>query len=74
MKKKKPQHKMGNSTKRFTNVSGIYAYNGKWDIKGKNILLVDDIVTTGATVNECAKMLIKAGANEVYCLSATIKG
>ena len=37
---------------------------------GKTVLLVDDIVTTGATLDECAKMLKLAGAAEVYAVAA----
>jgi predicted amidophosphoribosyltransferase len=36
---------------------------------GKHILLVDDVFTTGTTVNECARVLIKAGARNVDVLT-----
>ena len=72
--KKKPQHMLRSARLRPDNVRGIYSYVSKEDIKGKTVLLVDDIITTGATVNECAKMLRRAGAKEVFCLSATIHG
>lgn len=39
------------------------------EIKGKSVLLVDDVYTTGATVNECSKVLLKAGAERVDVLT-----
>ena len=45
--------------------------SGLHSIKGKSIILIDDVVTTGATVNECSKVLKKLGAREVnvVCLA-----
>ena len=34
---------------------------------GKRVLILDDVITTGSTVGECARMLLTAGAKEVHC-------
>lgn len=56
---------------RNENVKGAFAANKKHIslLKGKAILLVDDVWTTGATVIECAKVLKKAGATSIYILT-----
>jgi ComF family protein len=56
---------------RIANVKSAFKINPKYlkTIKGKKILLIDDMFTTGATINECAKVLKKKGALEVLCLS-----
>ena len=38
-------------------------------LKGERVLLVDDVITTGTTMNECAKTLRRAGASEVTAIS-----
>jgi len=38
-------------------------------IKGRRVLIIDDVYTTGTTLNECAKTLIRAGASEVHALT-----
>ena len=50
---------------RRDNVKGAFAANRPGSISGKRILLLDDVMTTGSTVNECARVLKKAGAISV---------
>ena len=62
VKRTKKQHKLTASERR-ENVRGAYAVCG--DVKDKNILLIDDVVTTGSTICECAGELLKNGAKSV---------
>ena len=50
---------------RLWNVKDAFSVKNAELIEGKNILLIDDILTTGTTVNECGRILKKAGANTV---------
>lgn len=54
---------------RKQNIKDAFCMTKQYDIQGKTILLVDDIFTTGATMNECAKVLKNAGANKVIGLA-----
>lgn len=62
-----PQSGMGDAARRKANVFGIYRCIDPALVAGKRILLLDDIVTTGATASECARVLLTAGAKEVTC-------
>lgn len=57
---------------RIRNVCGNYAVRKAKTVKGKCILLVDDISTTGSTMQECARMLKNAGAASVYAAAAAV--
>ena len=63
----------GGAEKRRANVSGVYTALKPERIKGKSILLVDDIVTTGATLSECGRILLSAGAGEVRAVTVARK-
>jgi len=52
-------------TERVSNVKGIFSIQRGGELQGKRVLLIDDVVTTGLTINECSKVLIGAGADEV---------
>ncbi len=69
--RRKVQHYL-KSKARFKNIRN--RFKGKKNLKGKTILLVDDIKTTGATLDECARQLMFAGAYHVYCVTAIAVG
>lgn len=61
------QSGVGSAEKRRANISGAYRVADAELIQGRRILLIDDIVTTGATLSECARTLLEGGASEVVC-------
>ncbi len=67
------QSRTGNAMRRKANIAGAYAALNESAVSGKRVLLVDDIVTTGATLAECAKTLKAAGAAEVIGLAVARK-
>lgn len=60
-----PQSGISGPAQRRANVLGIYQVLDPERVRGKNILLLDDILTTSATASECARMLLTAGAERV---------
>ena len=54
---------------RLINLKGAFKVCVNEDIKGKDVLLIDDVMTTGATLDECALTLISGGANRVICFT-----
>ena len=59
-----PQQKLLNEKQRRKNLKG--AFRAEPECKGRSIVLIDDVVTTGSTLSECARALKKAGAYRVY--------
>lgn len=62
------QKNISSRKRRAANVRGAFTACGS--VKGRRILLVDDIITTGSTLSECAKSLYNSGAAEVCCICA----
>ena len=64
-----------NAEQRKQNVKGAFRVKNPKAVAGKRIVMIDDVYTTGATLNECAKVLYKAGAQNVDCLTiARVRG
>jgi ComF family protein len=71
LQKKKPTIPQVNlsGTEREKGLRGAFQVIGKEELLGKSVLLVDDVYTTGATVNECSKVLLRGGAERVNVLT-----
>ena len=67
-----PQSGLKTAAQRRANVLGAYTVLSPETIRDKRVLLLDDIITTGATVSECARMLTLAGAREVRCAAMAV--
>ena len=68
----RPQAGISGAAERRANVLGVYRLAKGADVQGKRVLLLDDVITTGATAGECARILLTAGAKEVHlgCIAA----
>ena len=62
-----PQSGIDGAEKRRANVIGVYEVPDKSAVEGKTVLIIDDIHTTGSTLSECARTLLLAGAESVFC-------
>ncbi|HWI27613.1 MAG TPA: ComF family protein [Stellaceae bacterium] len=68
-RRRTPSQGKRNAAARERNVRAAFALKPGRDVRGKRILLIDDVFTTGATVGECARVLRRAGATSVSVLT-----
>jgi ComF family protein len=59
-------------SQRAENVNGVFSVRKNEIVHGKNYILTDDIFTTGASLNECTKILLNAGAADILCMTLAI--
>ncbi|MEE0931392.1 MAG: phosphoribosyltransferase family protein [Acutalibacteraceae bacterium] len=69
-KDNKTQHTLTRK-QRIENVHNVFDINSKYSVRNKKILVIDDILTTGSTLDECANVLLNNGAKEVLCATFT---
>ena len=74
IRRTKLQPAMASPTARAKNVAGAFAVRFRHNFTNQKICLIDDIKTTGATLNECAKTLKEAGASRVFALVLAVAG
>lgn len=68
-RRRTPSQGRKNASARRRNVAGAFVLRRAGEVRGKRVVLVDDVLTTGATVEECARVLKRAGAAKVDVLA-----
>ncbi len=74
IRRTKAQPVVATAPARARNVAGAFAVRERHPFTGRTLCLIDDIKTTGATLNECARTLKEAGAARVYALVLAVAG
>lgn len=74
VKHTKAQSSLHEAAARRANAMGVYRAPWPERVQGKRILLVDDVVTTGSTISECARTLLMAGAEDIVCVTLARAG
>lgn len=68
-KNSKPQSETKNATERKENVHGAFSVQSQQAISGKNIIILDDVITSGSTMEEAARTLKSAGAKKIIAVT-----
>lgn len=64
-----PQANSASAEERRRNVAGVFEVSRPANVEGRRVVLIDDVATTGATLNSCAAVLLDCGASDVSCLT-----
>ncbi|HNS22236.1 MAG TPA: ComF family protein [Sedimentisphaerales bacterium] len=74
VRRTRPQPQAATPAARARNVAGAFVVRDGHEFAGRTVCLIDDIKTSGATLNECARAIKEAGAAKVYALVLAVAG